>query len=506
MLNDISFEPLKEDHIPVITQWFNEPHVVEFYSLRNNWTAEQTFKKLIPYIKQEKPVKCFIILNNNLAIGLIQMYPVKAFPWPEQDLPEEIIEQAAGIDILIGEKEFLRKGFGTSIIKQFLDEYVWKTFDYCVVDPDIKNTAMIRCNEKLGFKKHKIIQSKDLLGRLVQLKLMILKKSGLTKHNKIIKWATDYLSTHGYALESNVPEVIQETPWSYVIRFKTTDDYLYLKQMPEFIAMEGTIIQVLRDQFAASVVCLIANNPALNCFLMKNAGQSLRSLLKQKFDESLLYKTIDQFTSLQIAVADRVDLFLDMGVPDWRLEKLPDLYKKLISKKDLLTADGLTEVEIIQLENLAPLLSHLCKNLSSHAIKQTMVQPDFNDNNTLIDDQSQKITIIDLGEIAISHPFFSVINFLQVIKNHHGLKEEEQTYLKMKNVCIKNFEKYESKKNIVDAFEIACVLFHVYSALASHRLVMACGEEKFTGEFKRQKRISFSLKQFMNACITIAKR
>ena len=219
-------------------------------------------------------------------------------------------------------------------------------------------------------------------------------------YKEIIQWSYKYLSSHGYTLKSNLPENVQNTPWSYVIRFATTDGYIYLKQTPALLALEASIIQILRDQFHASVPKVIAHNAELNCFLMKDAGKSLREILKQKFDETLLCKAIDQFTSLQLAVADRVDIFLDMGVPDWRLDKLPDLYKELLSQKDILIADGLSEIEISELEKLLPKVSNLCKKLSGYSIKQSIVQPDFNDNNTLIDEISQKITIIDLGEIV----------------------------------------------------------------------------------------------------------
>ena len=95
-----------------------------------------------------------------------------------------------------------------------------------------------------------------------------------------------------------------------VVRFATSDGYVYLKHTPERLALEPTIIQILRDQFHAHVPKIIAHNAELNCFLMKDAGKSLREILKQKFDETLLCKAIYQFTSLQLAVADRVDVFL----------------------------------------------------------------------------------------------------------------------------------------------------------------------------------------------------
>ncbi|HAT2049011.1 TPA: aminoglycoside phosphotransferase family protein, partial [Legionella pneumophila] len=272
-------------------------------------------------------------------------------------------------------------------------------------------------------------------------------------NKEIIKWGCAYLSSHNYSLKSNQPENVLNTPWSYVVRFETSDGYIYLKHTPELFALEPTIIQILQEQFHASVPIVIARNTELNCFLMKDAGKPLREILKLKFDEALLCRAIDQFTSLQMAVADRVDVFLDIGVPDYRLDKLSGLYNELISQKDLLEAEGLTEVEISQLEALLPKVISLCKKLSGYSIKQTIVQPDFNDNNTLIDDASKKITIIDLGEIVISHPFFSLLNCLEQIKKHHGLTDKDDTYQRIKGACFKNYMHFfESNEHFLDAF------------------------------------------------------
>ncbi|MBX9585941.1 MAG: aminoglycoside phosphotransferase family protein [Gammaproteobacteria bacterium] len=317
-----------------------------------------------------------------------------------------------------------------------------------------------------------------------------------TMSQEIIQWGYECLSSLGYTLKSNMSENVQNTPWSYVVRFDTSDGYIYLKCTPKLFALEPTIIQILHDQFHASVPTVIAHNAELNCFLMKDAGRSLREILKQKFDVELLCRAIEQFTLLQIAVADRVDIFLDIGVPDYRLDKLPGLYKELISKNDLLLADGLSEVEISKLENLLPRVSDLCKKLSAYSIKETIVQPDFNDNNTLIDDSLQDITIIDLGEIVISHPFFSPLNCLEQIKKHHALTDEDERYLKIKNACFKDYmDIFESKEHLSDAIATAQLLRIVYGIAWSYRFMLACGKEKLMS-FQHWK-LSNLLKELM---------
>ncbi len=323
----------------------------------------------------------------------------------------------------------------------------------------------------------------------------MLENSNLNK--EIIKWGRDTLLSRGYALKDSLPETIQNTPWSYVVRFATSDGYIYLKRMPALLALEPIIIEILHDQFHAAVPNIIAHNAKLNCFLMKDAGRPLREILKSKFDITLFCKAIDQFTLTQLVVADHVNIFLNIGVPDWRLDKLTNLFVKLLSQREILIADGLLQIEIDKLEILIPTISNLCKKLSDYAIKPSIVQPDFNDNNTLIADGSQDITMIDLGEIVISHPFFSLLNCLRQAKKHHKLTDKNNSYLQLMNACLKNYMDFDSKENLLDAFRIANILWFVYDALAQYRLMLACDKARFL-DFQRQGKLSDALKGLLD--------
>lgn len=106
------------------------------------------------------------------------------------------------------------------------------------------------------------------------------------------------------------------------------------------------------------------------------------------------------------------------------------------------------------------------------------MQPYFNDNNILIGDGSHHITLIDLGEISISHPFFSLLNCLQEVRKHYAFTEDEDRYLRIKEACFKNYEPFVSKKEMSDVIATAEVAWLIYGILAQHRLMIACGAEK----------------------------
>lgn len=315
-------------------------------------------------------------------------------------------------------------------------------------------------------------------------------------NQKSVQWACQYLSSQGYGLQSENPELVQTTPWSYVVRFYTSKGYVYLKRTPKLLALELPVFQILHQQFQSPVPEVIVGNQLLHCFLVKDAGERLREILKAHFDISLYSRAIDEFTRLQLVVASRVELLLETGVPDWRLNNLPDLFKQLLLKSNILIEDGLTKDELNDLNKLCPIISDLCARLSAYTIPESLVQPDFHDNNLLIDRLSQKITIIDLGEIVIAHPFFSLINCLKQAIIHHGFKEGDKLYSQLEYACFKNYYAFESKENIFEALSLAKSLWPLYSALAQYRLIAACGREELMN-FQRQGNLSRSLKNLL---------
>lgn len=297
--------------------------------------------------------------------------------------------------------------------------------------------------------------------------------------DEIIIWSRHKLIEKGYTLKSENPTVILETPWSFILRFYTDAGLVYLKQTPNLLATEATVIEILRNNFNARVPEVIAQNKSLSCFLMKDAGQPLRSILKRKFDNNLVCKAIDKFTSMQLSVADNLDVMFDAGVPDWRLEKLPSLYENLILEDNLLKSEGLSKTEIGKLKNIIPAVSNACQELASFDVPQTIVQPDCSDNNILISDMSQKIAIVDLGELSISHPFFSLLNMCYQMTKHYDLNEDDDVCMKITNACFRNYMQFfKSEAEFEDALSLSKYLRFVYWVLATHRLVVACGRDR----------------------------
>ncbi|NNM58651.1 MAG: GNAT family N-acetyltransferase [Legionellales bacterium] len=175
MLNEIEFIALQEVHLKLMYHWFNQPHVQAFYSLRD-WTLDEVKNKLLPYIQQTQPVQGFLAYTDKKPIGYLQFVSIIDYPWPDQDLPLQTAQSAAGIDLFIGETAYLHQGLGSKMLNQFLTKYIWPHYDYCFADPDVRNQISQKLFEKCLFKRYKEIFTKDTLGNPVQLVLMMREK------------------------------------------------------------------------------------------------------------------------------------------------------------------------------------------------------------------------------------------------------------------------------------------------------------------------------------------
>ena len=151
----ISFQHLRQDHLPLLLLWLNAPHVQNFWDRGTEWTEGLVQGKYGTYIEgykwvgqEKRPLHAFIIYLADRPIGYIQYYNAGHFPREGYELDHP---RLAALDIFIGEESVLGKGYGSLSIKKFLSTYVWNDFHACFVDPDVSNIAAIRAYEKAGF-------------------------------------------------------------------------------------------------------------------------------------------------------------------------------------------------------------------------------------------------------------------------------------------------------------------------------------------------------------------
>ena len=154
----ISFRRLRASDLELMHRWLNAPDVRRWWYAEGNSYAEIE-EHYLPAIEGREATKPFLILHRDDPIGYVQSYRISAED-DETYASLVDVERSAGVDLFIGEPQYLHRGLGRHVIRRFLSEHVFidPGVEVCVIGPEPKNVAAIRAYEKAGFRFFKTIQ------------------------------------------------------------------------------------------------------------------------------------------------------------------------------------------------------------------------------------------------------------------------------------------------------------------------------------------------------------
>lgn len=171
MINTFTFKPLAIPDLDLLCRWFEKPHVLEWWTDR--FTPEEIKEKYGKRIGDN--VVCpYIAYLNDQPIGFIQYYWASKVGdgwWPNED------ENTVGLDQFIGEEDYINKGLGTLMIKEFI-QFLFQnpSIKKIITEADPDNLRAKRCYEKVGFHETGVIDTPE--GKSI---LMVILKNEFNK-------------------------------------------------------------------------------------------------------------------------------------------------------------------------------------------------------------------------------------------------------------------------------------------------------------------------------------
>ena len=152
----IGFRALRMEDMPLMQRWLNTPHVLEWFN--EPFTLEETIQHYGSKVTGEDATQPYLVLYGDMPIGYIQSYRISDHPEYAQHVQVE--ETAAGVDLFIGEVEYVHRGLGPHLLRRFLREVVFAMpgIESCVIGPQPQNRIAIRAYERAGFRYLKTIQ------------------------------------------------------------------------------------------------------------------------------------------------------------------------------------------------------------------------------------------------------------------------------------------------------------------------------------------------------------
>ncbi|HSU79377.1 MAG TPA: GNAT family N-acetyltransferase [Candidatus Angelobacter sp.] len=155
----LEIRSLRSEDKGALVKWLSDPLVLEYYEGRDRpFDLEQVEEKF--YQSDKNVQRCLISFEGN-KIGYLQFYLLDDEGKAEYGYPN-LQACVFGMDQFIGEKGYWGHGVGTSFVKMIL-EYLTKQekADRVVLDPQAWNTRAIRCYEKCGFKKVRLLEQHE---------------------------------------------------------------------------------------------------------------------------------------------------------------------------------------------------------------------------------------------------------------------------------------------------------------------------------------------------------
>ncbi|KAA0546643.1 acetyltransferase [Bacillus sp. BGMRC 2118] len=156
--SELSIRPLEDEDAEFLARWLSDPNVLEYYEGRDHpFTINQVREK---FYQVQDTVKRNLVLIQNHPVGYIQFYPIEIEDLIKYGYDKN--EVIYGLDQFIGEVTYWGSGIGTKLVTTVRD-YLFHTIkaDRLVMNPQAWNTRAIRCYEKCGFTKVKLLPKNE---------------------------------------------------------------------------------------------------------------------------------------------------------------------------------------------------------------------------------------------------------------------------------------------------------------------------------------------------------
>ncbi|MBM7554494.1 GNAT family N-acetyltransferase [Thalassobacillus pellis] len=154
---NITFRRLTLEDLPRMYNWISNDRLVNrFWAYNQKESYEQITKEFSDYIKRVEPTDPYLILYDDTQIGYIQTFQWRDYPVFEKYVN---LSHAASLDLFIGEEAYRNRGLSTTILSQFLSQFVFSDehVDRCIINPEVSNRNAIRAYEKIGFQIIKMV-------------------------------------------------------------------------------------------------------------------------------------------------------------------------------------------------------------------------------------------------------------------------------------------------------------------------------------------------------------
>lgn len=149
-----TFRRVTRDDFPLVAEWLSHPHVARWWN--HEYTTEAVERDFGSSADGDEPSEDHLALFDGELIGLLQYSHFIDYPEYAEELEGiiDVPDRAVSIDYLIGDPDRIGHGWGTVMIRAFV-ERIWHADPEvtCIIVPVVAaNTASWLLLQRVGFR------------------------------------------------------------------------------------------------------------------------------------------------------------------------------------------------------------------------------------------------------------------------------------------------------------------------------------------------------------------
>ena len=258
----------------------------------------------------------------------------------------------------------------------------------------------------------------------------------------IHEWISSKVSVHGEIRQ------VHKQPWSTVFVVGSDEGKLFFKETSATLSHEASLTFELSQIMPDRLPELIAFEADRNWLLMRDAGDTLRSITKNDGTLERWEISLHQYAELQIEASKHIDRLASTGCFDRRMSTFLVDFKRLI-EEDI----PLLREDRRKLRQLASTFDETFSELQSCGIPNTIHHDDFHDANVFV--KGKRTTFADWGESAIAHPFLTMTIVQRSAAYTLGIHTTSPEIENLMSGYLRCFDKFADSKDTAKALSLA---------------------------------------------------
>lgn len=293
---------------------------------------------------------------------------------------------------------------------------------------------------------------------------------------EVSAWLGDQLHENGLLPPYDIA-CVHDRPWSIILRATSTQGAAYFKAAGPGGWHEPGLVRELATHWSDRVPAPLAVDTKRGWLVLPDLGRTLRQELDGADGIDTWLFLLPRYAEIQLASSLETARLLKLGVPDRRLERLPDLLRQLARDEKALClgrSGGLLPEERDLLFGLLPDLEACCRELASLPRPAALEHGDLHDGNILVRDGAH--WMCDWGDASIAHPFCSLLVTCRRLIQDFASSDGIRRFARLRDAYLEPWSKLAPAPSLRPLFGAALWVAHLGCALDWNHMLTGVSE------------------------------